>query len=86
MTNKIQAVVFDWAGTIIDFGCFAPTTAFIDVFAEFGNHVGLTVDELSRLTAQEVAALRKSATDMLAAAGADYVIDSVDDLPSLMKR
>ena len=51
-----------------------------------GNHVGLTVQELSRLPTQEVVALRQSATDMLLAAGADYVIDSVADLPSLMAR
>ena len=51
-----------------------------------GNHVGLTAQELSRLTTQDVAALRQSATNMLLAAGADYVIDSVADLPSLMAR
>ena len=51
-----------------------------------GNHVGLTVQELSRLPTRDVAALRQSATDMLLAAGADYVIDSVADLPSLMAR
>ena len=49
-----------------------------------GNHVGLTLRELSRLTTQEVAALRQSATEMLLAAGADYVVDSVADLPALM--
>ena len=49
-----------------------------------GNHVGLTLKELSRLTTQDVAALRQSATEMLLAAGADYVVDSVADLPALM--
>ena len=49
-----------------------------------GNHVGLTLKELSRLTTQDVATLRQSATEMLLAAGADYVVDSVADLPSLM--
>lgn len=24
MLNKIEGVIFDWAGTMIDFGCFAP--------------------------------------------------------------
>lgn len=31
-----KAVVFDWAGTMIDFGSFAPVAAFVQAFAEFG--------------------------------------------------
>lgn len=30
---NIKAVIFDWAGTIVDYGCMAPTEVFIDVFA-----------------------------------------------------
>lgn len=40
---KFKAVVFDWAGTMIDFGSFAPMGAFVDVFAEFG--MDITVDQ-----------------------------------------
>jgi phosphonoacetaldehyde hydrolase len=32
--RTIKAVIFDWAGTIIDYGCIAPTQVFIEVFAE----------------------------------------------------
>lgn len=32
----IKAVIFDWAGTTIDFGSFAPASAFVRTFAEFG--------------------------------------------------
>jgi phosphonoacetaldehyde hydrolase len=32
--SPIQAIVFDWAGTMIDFGCRAPVMALRDVFAE----------------------------------------------------
>jgi phosphonoacetaldehyde hydrolase len=32
----IQLVVFDLAGTIIDFGCFGPVTPFVRVFAQQG--------------------------------------------------
>jgi phosphonoacetaldehyde hydrolase len=32
----IRAVIFDWAGTVIDFGCMAPVEALIRVFAEEG--------------------------------------------------
>lgn len=31
---KIKAVIFDWAGTTVDFGCFAPVEVFLNVFRE----------------------------------------------------
>lgn len=31
-----RGVVFDWAGTIVDFGSLAPMTAFVDLFARHG--------------------------------------------------
>ena len=34
--KKIKAVIFDWAGTTVDFGCMAPVQAFVEVFKEFG--------------------------------------------------
>ncbi|MBT9491915.1 MAG: phosphonoacetaldehyde hydrolase [Paucibacter sp.] len=35
-TQHLQAVVFDWAGTIIDFGSQAPMGAFVQLFARYG--------------------------------------------------
>jgi phosphonoacetaldehyde hydrolase len=32
MTHKLEAVIFDWAGTMVDFGSFAPTQIFVDAF------------------------------------------------------
>lgn len=32
----IGLVVFDWAGTLVDFGCRAPLTAFLEAFADAG--------------------------------------------------
>jgi phosphonoacetaldehyde hydrolase len=29
---KLQAVIFDWAGTTVDYGCFAPVAVFVEVF------------------------------------------------------
>jgi len=49
-----------------------------------GNHVGLTVAELAALSEDEVEQHRASATAMLEAAGADFVIDTVADLPKLL--
>jgi phosphonoacetaldehyde hydrolase len=40
MSNSpIQAVVFDWAGTMIDFGCRAPVKALREVFAASGIEI-----------------------------------------------
>jgi phosphonoacetaldehyde hydrolase len=41
--QNIKAVVFDWAGTVVDFGSLAPMGAFVETFAEFG--VAISIDE-----------------------------------------
>ncbi|NGP44917.1 phosphonoacetaldehyde hydrolase [Bacillaceae bacterium SIJ1] len=41
--NKIAGVIFDWAGTTIDYGCFAPLHVFVKIFADKG--VNITIDE-----------------------------------------
>jgi phosphonoacetaldehyde hydrolase len=33
---EIEAVILDWAGTTVDYGCFAPLNAFIEAFGEVG--------------------------------------------------
>lgn len=44
MATKIEAVIFDWAGTTVDFGSFAPVQAFIEAFQQFG--IVPSVDEV----------------------------------------
>ena len=34
--GRIQAVIFDWAGTTVDYGCCAPAGVFVRVFAQEG--------------------------------------------------
>jgi phosphonoacetaldehyde hydrolase len=41
MTLRIQAVILDWAGTVLDHGSRAPIGAFVEAFAHFG--VSITV-------------------------------------------
>jgi phosphonoacetaldehyde hydrolase len=41
MTQKIKAVILDWAGTVVDHGSRAPMGAFVEAFAHFG--VGITI-------------------------------------------
>ena len=39
--GKIQAVVFDWAGTIVDHGSRAPMGVFVEVFRRFGVEISV---------------------------------------------
>ncbi|MBX3538544.1 MAG: phosphonoacetaldehyde hydrolase [Chelatococcus sp.] len=39
--GPVSTVIFDWAGTVLDFGCIAPVAAFREAFAEGG----LTISE-----------------------------------------
>ena len=39
--GPVQAIIFDWAGTLVDFGSFAPTQVLIDAFAGFGIEISL---------------------------------------------
>ena len=41
--GPLRAVIFDWAGTTVDYGCFAPTAVFVKVFASRG--VAITLAE-----------------------------------------
>ena len=39
--DHLKAVVFDWAGTLVDFGSFAPMGVFVEAFARFGVEVSI---------------------------------------------
>jgi phosphonoacetaldehyde hydrolase len=41
--ERVKAVIFDWAGTVVDYGSLAPMGAFIETFAEFG--VTISIEE-----------------------------------------
>jgi phosphonoacetaldehyde hydrolase len=41
--KHVKAVIFDWAGTVVDHGSLAPMGAFVETFAEFG--VTISIDE-----------------------------------------
>lgn len=46
MGFPIKAVIFDWAGTMVDFGCMAPVHALVEVFA--GEGIALSAAEARR--------------------------------------
>jgi phosphonoacetaldehyde hydrolase len=37
--GPVQLVAFDWAGTIVDFGCQAPALAFVELFRDAGLEI-----------------------------------------------
>ncbi len=39
--NKLAAVVFDWAGTVVDFGSHAPMGAFVELFKSQGVEISV---------------------------------------------
>jgi len=41
IAHRLQAVIFDWAGTLVDFGSLAPTQIFVEAFASFGIRISL---------------------------------------------
>ncbi|WP_073579931.1 phosphonoacetaldehyde hydrolase, partial [Vibrio quintilis] len=43
-TDTVQAVIFDWAGTLVDFGSFAPTHIFVEAFKR-GFDFEITLEE-----------------------------------------
>ncbi len=45
-TGRLAAVIFDWAGTTVDFGSRAPMGVFVEVFRRFG--VAITVEQARR--------------------------------------
>ncbi len=39
--GPVKSVIFDWAGTTVDYGCFAPTMVFLDLFKRFGVEISV---------------------------------------------
>lgn len=39
MYKSLEGVILDWAGTTVDYGCFAPVAVFINIFSEIGIEV-----------------------------------------------
>ena len=44
--KKIEGIIFDWAGTAVDFGCFAPVNVFIEIFKQAG--IDVTMEEVRK--------------------------------------
>lgn len=44
--GPLRAVVFDWSGTMVDYGSYAPVAAFLEVFRQHG--ISLTPEQVRR--------------------------------------
>ena len=44
--KRIDCIIMDWAGTAVDYGCFAPVAAFLKAFKEIG--VDVTLEQARR--------------------------------------
>ena len=44
--KKIECIIMDWAGTAVDYGCFAPVAAFLKAFNEIG--INITMEQARR--------------------------------------
>ena len=82
--KKIECVIMDWAGTSVDYGCFAPVAAFVDSFKQMGltvtaaetrAHMGLTkIEEIRALFSIE-----RVGKDFREKYGRDYTEDDVQE-------
>jgi len=43
MGKKLEGVIFDWAGTTVDYGCFAPVNVFVNIFNV--KNIDVTLEE-----------------------------------------
>lgn len=89
--STYKAVIFDWAGTTVDYGCFAPVQAFVEVFRHFG--IEPTMEEVRKpmgmlkrdhirtmLQMERISGLWKERY------GADWTEDDVEKLYSLFEE
>ncbi|MGN1317525.1 MAG: phosphonoacetaldehyde hydrolase [Lachnospirales bacterium] len=48
---KIEAVIFDWAGTLVDYGCMAAIETYREIFDKY--HIKLSTEEIRRGMGQD---------------------------------
>jgi len=86
--RHVKAVIFDWAGTVVDHGSLAPMGAFVETFATFG--IDVTIEEargpMGMAKRPHIAALfalprvAKAWTERYGRAPTDGDIDSLYDI------
>ena len=88
--KKIECIIMDWAGTAVDYGCFAPVAAFLKAFKEIG--ITISMEQARRpmgmakvydrqWTEDDVIAMNKKFEGYLFASLADYT----DPIPGVIE-
>ena len=39
--GPLKAVLLDWAGTTLDYGCYAPAVVFVEIYKRFGVEISM---------------------------------------------
>ena len=86
-----KAVIFDWAGTTVDYGCFAPVQAFVEVFKHFGieptmEEVREPMGMLKRDHIRTMLGMERIAGLWKEKYGADWTEDDVEKLYGLFEE
>lgn len=88
---RFDAVIFDWAGTTVDYGCFAPVQAFIEAFAHYG--ITPTMDEvrapmgmLKRDHVRTMLSMERIAAQWRELYGRDFTEDDVEQVYQLSEK
>lgn len=89
--STYKAVIFDWAGTTVDYGCFAPVQAFVEVFCHFGieptmEEVRKPMGMLKRDHIRTMLQMKRIFGLWKEKYGADWTEDDVEKLYSLFEE
>ena len=89
--RQLEAVIFDWAGTTVDYGCFAPVEAFIKAFETFG--ITPTVEEvrepmgmLKRDHIRAMLRMERISTEWIRIYGKAFTEDDVEKVYELSEK
>lgn len=96
--SRIECVIFDWAGTTVDFGSLSPVSAFREAFRSFCVEVTeeetrapmgmLKIDHIRTMLAMPRVAESWQCVrghEPFERAGARFVINRLDELPALIE-
>lgn len=89
--STYKAVIFDGAGTTVDYGCFAPVQAFVEVFCHFGieptmEEVRKPMGMLKRDHIRTMLQMKRIFGLWKEKYGADWTEDDVEKLYSLFEE
>lgn len=83
--GNLKAVILDWAGTIVDYGCFAPAVVFTEVFKHRGIEIQIDQARLpmgmnKRDHIEAILKMEPVVKDWLSVFGCPYTESDIDEL------